>query len=1284
MTSLLLRLALAAEPDAALQTAADAWADDPFDPARRRAFVQALAEVPGREVEAIEALRGDPTSAEVLAALLARAEPRPAWAPLAKGWPAQKRYDCAALLAAGKAKEALGTCAATDDRRRAALAALVTGEIDKARAYRDALPELAAVLADPTPAARAQALVAAGHPALGARVLESARRTADDDVTLGTLRLRLGSPVAAEDAFRAALAVAPDHADARAGLARALLAQGRPEDAAAIVGDTPAVQAARAVLAARATEDEADDADALAAAWRLDPGDPEIALALARRACADGRLAEAYGALEAAATRAPADPELVRCHGRAAMAAGRPEEALRVARLALGEPHADGVRAKLVETLVQALLLRGETGDARVEALVALALLPEPDAPALRNVGGLLWRAQELEGAYATWARAVEEDPSDVEGRLAAASLAFWTGRRDIAEALLAPLDPALPKVQELRAQMARRDAMAEADAATEGDDPGDGERRWRLLAETSPDDVGVRLGLANALSRNGKHEEALEEVEAAARIAPDSPWPAIAEANVRLAMGELDAAREALAALPDTLPKDAATERDRARARALRAAADLEREAGRLGPALVRYAEAAKLDPNPWTLIGLAALYAEHGQPQEALALYEQVAALPEAPDPQLRIVAERGRAGVLEALGRREEALVALDALVERAPTEENVRLRDEVALRVVVAEADDARRGGELDRAQKLLERLNLENADSADVHAALAAVRLDEGDAAGAVNEALRALQMQPAHAWALDTIVRAGPLCGCTRRVVPYVDAAAAGGDPFARAAAGRMRVAAAVEEASALAEAGRRVEAKLLLQSVEPRARKDADAHVVLARGYAALGQNADAIEQYRAALAEDPAHRDAALELSGQLLAAMRPREAEDVLLAVPSPDEDVTLALARARLARGKVGQAERDLDALGAAPGEHAGATALRAQIGGASRGWFSPAFGMLSRTGMAGVQKELALFAPVGVGLPRLWAFHLDLEVVPVAVTNDVATERGVAPSVAMSTPTEVPWSFAARVGTSPIGFAAGAYPVWSVGGRWRPGPRWQLGLETARVPLQDSLASWAGARDALTGELYGSTSLLWGGAYASFSGARGGDLGWLARGGVAGALGMEPNPHGEAVVWLGRRVGTPDRGLRFGIEGVGALNQRQADGFRLGEGAYYSPPQFGLGQGRIDARWHASERRLGVCLTVAAGALHATGEDTPYFAAGTLFTHQGRLAAVVPLGGAWRVDLEGGWLAAGRQWHQEVGLVRIGVGRPVGLPTAASALTTFAMPGQGIVNPGEPC
>jgi putative thioredoxin len=113
-------------------------------------------------------------------------------------------------------------------------------------------------------------------------------------------RLEASDPPAAEARYREALGLAPDDPATRAGLGRALLQQGRIDEAREVVQALeargylePEAEALKAEVGLRAQAREAGGVEATRAALAARPDDPELRLKLAEALAASGAFAEA-------------------------------------------------------------------------------------------------------------------------------------------------------------------------------------------------------------------------------------------------------------------------------------------------------------------------------------------------------------------------------------------------------------------------------------------------------------------------------------------------------------------------------------------------------------------------------------------------------------------------------------------------------------------------------------------------------------------------------------------------------------------------------------------------------------------------------------------------------------------------------------------------------------------------------------------------------------------------------------------------------------------------------
>ena len=175
---------------------------------------------------------------------------------------------------------------------------------------------------------------------------------------------------------------------------------------------------------------------------------------------------------------------------------------------------------------------------------------------------------------------------------------------------------------------------------------------------EACPENQDSHRHYAEALWRKDRRLEAIEHLEQANRLAVDDASLMVTIAERRLALGQVDAARQNAQNALDLDPKLPEAWAARGRVR---------RREGQLRMALADYHRALGLAPDDSViLIEVAELYIEMGRPQQCLAALHEVADTWPPGDEPPRLLCLEGLS--YSALGRYDEAVDSLSAAVAR----------------------------------------------------------------------------------------------------------------------------------------------------------------------------------------------------------------------------------------------------------------------------------------------------------------------------------------------------------------------------------------------------------------------------------------------------------------------------------------------------------------------------------------------------------------------------------------------------------------------------------------
>jgi putative PEP-CTERM system TPR-repeat lipoprotein len=628
--------------------------------------------------------------------------------------------------------------------------------------------------------------------------LDKALQSANDDIQTwilkGELELSLQKPDTAQTSFEKALELSPSSATARMGVVRAMLAQGKTNEAGAHIDilakaspNHPLVNYLRA-LAARQNNDLDAAQAALREVLRVAPNHAPSLLqagqvhylrrefeqsrdALQRyltqlpdNLAAKKLLAAVYIELKQAqkavellgpmAAQAPNDPQLLAMLGTAHMS----QRDFKTGKAYLGQaadlaPEAAAIRTQLAVSH----LASGDSADAISELEAALESNPE-----FSRADVLLilthFQNREFDKALAAAQKLAEKQPSNAQVRnlLGAA----YEGKKDYAMARdsyrkAVELDPGYATAALNLARLDLRDgkrdearAAYEAILETQKDQPvalvalakmasddGRAQEGIALLErarDKNPRAIQPRLILANYHLRRGNAAEALTLAREAYDISPQLPAAALLLGRAQIASGMPDDAISTLSELAERYPESADTHMQ------LALAYGQKRDVANTRRALERVLE---LQPgNPLATLGLGNLALRTGKLDEALSIATELQKT------QAKSPAGFSLEGdVLMARSEPRKAVSAYRTALDKAPASATV-------LKLYAARS----RAGESDAAATLSSWLE-EHPDDAAVRLAYASTLHQSGKRAAAVDQYERVLKSQPDSVLALNNL-----------------------------------------------------------------------------------------------------------------------------------------------------------------------------------------------------------------------------------------------------------------------------------------------------------------------------------------------------------------------------------------------------------------------------------------------------------------------------------------------------------------------------------------------
>ncbi|QHI98926.1 hypothetical protein GT347_13575 [Xylophilus rhododendri] len=232
------------------------------------------------------------------------------------------------------------------------------------------------------------------------------------------------------------------------------------------------------------------------------------------------------------------------------------------------------------------------------------------------------------------------------------------------------------------------------------------------------------------------------------------------------------------------------------------------------------------------------------------------------------------------------------------------------------------------------------------------------------------------------------------------------------------------------------------------------------------------------------------------------------------------------------------------------------------------------------------------------------------------------------------------------NLAVDIGTTPMGFR---YTDVNGGVRYRlpVSEEFSLTMNLQRRAVTDSVLSFAGARDARTGQEWGGVSANGGRIDANYD--RGG-YGIYGYGGLARLVGHNVVDNTRAEFGAGiffRLINQQDAKLTAGLALTGLAYDKNLGYYTYGQGGYFSPQQF-VSVG-IPVDWQQRTGKLSYQLKGSLGVQHVRQDAVDYFpgdaglqaAAGTTYGAQSKTGVGYNVAAAAEYQLEPQWFVGGR-------------------------------------------
>ncbi len=896
-------------------------------------------------------------------------------------------------------------------------------------------------------------------------------------------------------------------------------------------------------LAARWPDDKTIAGKRKSLRWRLHgPDDRDRALKKVYEALEQERLDEAEERLKKLYTKKGKDAEVEAAMGLLRLKQERFDEAVAHFERAIALDPAkrrqwgktlDSARYWSYIRRAERLKEQNNLKEAELVLRKALAIEPEEILPriALADVLAKMGRPEKARELYE---EVLRRDPGNVDARFGLVFVLVDLGERKKALELANEITRQYPEKGVAFAHIQAREFAEQALAATDDDIQLQARLKLEEMLAADPSNPWIRLDLARVYRLQGDVEEARSLLDGLLVSHPDLPAALYARALLHEEEGQYSEGLRVLEKIPpEARSIDMRKLQNRLWVRVQTRRATLFAEQGQIDEARAILEQVTPVAEQEREFIGpLAKAWFDIGEPRRALAILRR----DDSGDVDLQFL----YLTILLATGQEAEVELVMSRLEAQDLTPSQRQSLDEIYIGYAIRRANEAREAGDLARAYEYLAPLRARFPDDRDVTVALATLHAAAGDRRQAFELYLDVLEEAPDHLSALSGAV------GIAMEVGDY-------------------------DAALALAREG-------LEQNPER-----AEAHALMGRVQAALGDDGLAVHHFEKALALAGEASGALLEIDGTV--KVRPRlrlkrlepgqgevgdspylaGGESVLALLGAPEVE-----APAEPANPLVAQVERELDR-------------IYTRHSPVARGGMAFRY----RDGQEGLGRLADLEIPMELSLSPRYKGRLRLSVTPVLIdagnisAGDLARLRQFGANADATTPLAKSiaidasglalmldydtrrWHF--DFGTTPLGFLEDSV-VGSV--RWRPvvGPM-NFSVGFSRHAVTQSVLSYAGLRDNVTGR-------TWGGVTENLLEVSGGyDLG--GKGvygtlsyGVLGGANVASNNKLELSAGFYRHLMKDERSdLKAGVHITAFGYQKNLSYFTYGHGGYFSPRHY---------------------------------------------------------------------------------------------------------------------